>query len=1714
MKIKAKLTGAVIKILAAGFMIMCVTAFSDLTAFAADDSNPQTTFNKIIGGMEEEPANFNKSDDPYGYGVNVPFTLSPANELVIFGSETPDGVHQSFNSYDKLVYKSDDNYNFLDSGTVNKTYKTFGPDLGPGLNTRYSVNAPQMISFDPTGSGRKDHVAVLGVNLAEGNSHLYLFVFDKNGNSSDRLDIGTVNWMYEKTKVIDYYNIKNYYSVTAGDYDGDGKDSLAVYGALDGLNFGLFEVKVTVSDGSVSCSKVNSTASKDLVDIMYTGPDQTMGNAFATSDDAGKKLCGQAASGDLDGDRIDDLAVITYHNGACQGSYVDFDPSSTYLAFNYGKKGGPSVVSGKTAGTYAKREHTADSNYLYDSVAAPGLAVGDVNGDGDKEMIVAGYLSYIRDGDPRYGAKRDVQKDKTVILSYSYSASENELVSGPNSWDLASAGLMSKGFYPDDYSMNRSAVAAPAINGAGNPCYVFVNGLLAKADGQSFAMTTYGAGLDSSYERAGYYSSRSGGFSNRWIDSVSTGNYDGDIEGTEEVVYSIGLKTSGKDKFQFDLGVINGEGQDNTNVQVRNFPFANAEGALTTDGGRVLSYTVCAVDNDDDGIVARYKDKGYVYSDPEVMAVMQAAPFFGELEDYLVDTNDTTYSISESFELEKGTSNSVSFGAGFTHSLAGTLGGYEVTAGYAMDWTEEFTEAQTTSTTYSWSANFDDSVVVYRTPVNLYRYEILKDGKWDADNSLTISVPGPASHQVLSVREYNAFAEYYNSYYADKAANANPKITENIPHLDKITDQYLMHEGDPLSYRKTSDSGYNLLQSNPLSLNVGSNSTGFDYSKEQSYSSSESMSHGFSFELTITFGLNIPGFVESTAGGYTSLEYMHGNSVTTTKVSGKGVSCTVYNISRAALNSAGINPDAVQNQYGFSYQMASWNSNLTQTNSTKAVPIYGFVLSGVKAGPPVVDDLSVDYIKDEDNEPALEFTWSNPATDKRPVAEYVLYKIDMDDNITVAATLQASDTTCRLKAEGNYDDRFVIVTKPDSGSSAESLFSETVSLKPSKKNQAMADIAQMNEDKAAAAPVIELITALPSPGAVTGEDAQEIEAARAAYDALTDAQKARVGQELLNKLTYCEDKLSANVRWNGVGTEESPYVISAAADWEALADYVNSGRSTEGLFFVLENDIDVTIPIGWGAGDSSPMCFSGTFDGNGKTLNVDIELTADVNDPAYFGTAPFARIKNAEIRHVKTAGSVIAGYHSSGLVGYAFGTNMISDCSVNVDITAAGYAGGILGHGMKSSTVIEGCVFAGSVKDVGSEAAAGTGAIWGWSDTGAAPSVINCLEIGTNYDVRHMNPVGLGNPRSGEGVQNTYYTNDVIGTPPRNWSEYGKKKYSITAGQDMSISFGEAAATYPASGITAYSAGMKYGGVFYAGTGDQVSLRLPPPVEGVNYAADAGELTGSGRDYTLTVADTDVVISFVIDPGADEEAAAAQTAVNLIESLPEVDALTLEDEGAVTAARQAYDALSDTAKAKVSEESLNKLTAAEEKIAALKEATVKVTRIKLTGISKRIAAGKKITLKAKVYPSNAANKALRWSTGSKKLATVTKRGVVTINRKAGGKTVTITAKAKDGSGKKATYRIRIMKGAVTSVEIKGAKKTLKAGKTMRLTAAVKAGRGANRKVKWISSNKTWATVSSRGTVTALKKGKGKTVKITAMATDGTGKKRVVRITIR
>ncbi|HIR26862.1 MAG TPA: Ig-like domain-containing protein [Candidatus Choladousia intestinigallinarum] len=172
---------------------------------------------------------------------------------------------------------------------------------------------------------------------------------------------------------------------------------------------------------------------------------------------------------------------------------------------------------------------------------------------------------------------------------------------------------------------------------------------------------------------------------------------------------------------------------------------------------------------------------------------------------------------------------------------------------------------------------------------------------------------------------------------------------------------------------------------------------------------------------------------------------------------------------------------------------------------------------------------------------------------------------------------------------------------------------------------------------------------------------------------------------------------------------------------------------------------------------------------------------------------------------------------------------------------------------------------------------------------------------------------------------------------------------------------------------------------------------------------------------------------------------------------------------------------------------------------------VKVKALKIKGKTS-VLAGKKITLKASVSPSNASNKAVTWSSGNKKYATVSSKGVVTAKAAGAGKTVTITARAKDGSGKKATFKVKI-KGAVSKITLKGSK-TLKAGKKTTIKATVKVGKGGSKALQWSSSNKKYATVSSKGVVTAKAAGKGKTVAITAKAKDGSGKKATIKIKIK
>lgn len=215
--------------------------------------------------------------------------------------------------------------------------------------------------------------------------------------------------------------------------------------------------------------------------------------------------------------------------------------------------------------------------------------------------------------------------------------------------------------------------------------------------------------------------------------------------------------------------------------------------------------------------------------------------------------------------------------------------------------------------------------------------------------------------------------------------------------------------------------------------------------------------------------------------------------------------------------------------------------------------------------------------------------------------------------------------------------------------------------------------------------------------------------------------------------------------------------------------------------------------------------------------------------------------------------------------------------------------------------------------------------------------------------------------------------------------------------------------------------------------------------------------------------------------------------------------------------KKALDAAKDVLKdEKATQNEVDKaLQTLNEKKRALKK-VIKVKSIKITADYTSVAAGKKAKLTTIVKPNNAANKAVKWSAAAKdkKYVSVSSKGVVSTKKAGAGKTVTVTATARDGSKKKATIKIKIMKNAVTKITLKAKTKKVKAGKKVTVKATVKTnGKKANKKLAWKSSNNKYATVNAKGVVTTKKAGKGKNVTITAISTDGTNKKGTIKIKI-
>ena len=278
----------------------------------------------------------------------------------------------------------------------------------------------------------------------------------------------------------------------------------------------------------------------------------------------------------------------------------------------------------------------------------------------------------------------------------------------------------------------------------------------------------------------------------------------------------------------------------------------------------------------------------------------------------------------------------------------------------------------------------------------------------------------------------------------------------------------------------------------------------------------------------------------------------------------------------------------------------------------------------------------------------------------------------------------------------------------------------------------------------------------------------------------------------------------------GEGTENNPYLISSTDDWLLFGELINSDTDYSGKFVKLAENISVTTWVG--TREDHP--FSGTFDGGGHTLTVNISHPQGGTGVNEQGVAPFHFIENATIKNLTVDGDITSDtQHTSGLVGFAKGTNLIEGCTVKAKLhVGQNYVGGIVGHGLTSTTTIKGCVFAGTIEGVilytGATKIYNVGGIWGWSDSGT-PTLENCLEAGTYTRVYSMHPMGLQN---GSGtITNCYYMNPQVGTPTNACTVSGAKRaYAFTTAP---ANLGELVKDYGT--IKVYPHGILYNGTYY-----------------------------------------------------------------------------------------------------------------------------------------------------------------------------------------------------------------------------------------------------------------------------------------------------------
>ena len=753
------------------------------------------------------------------------------------------------------------------------------------------------VPVDPKGEGQKRYVAVLGYWL--GGKRLELYIADKDGNRvSDTYAIGgekTLDYLEQA----DAFEDTGFVSVAAGDFNGDGKDTVIAYAPLmesDSEQPQLWEFSI---GSNMQLEKTGTVC--NIFDILGTG------NIATKHSNNGKVFRNtpvvQMTTADTDKDSVDELVVTAGMNNT--KADVNNRQSRMFIYDNiteeeksYWNKTFELDTKGYNNGNQRLRWASSSVGNLvmtgsgadYPEIITAGWVDKKTNKDADLTHDIGAYVT---------SCSKTTKKGNSAIGTYA----KSEVPAIGSNGQPQVSGFTKDGHYRDNVQslVVVDTFAADGVNAAASVLIMDT-------------IYTYEAGKGLNQEfRMDYFNHSDNGIgisiiTNGLVQDAVSGNFSGNEEGKEQIVFTTCQKRASRNQYFYKTYTYKKTGKSSWKCDSTGYRISKKGNAYTS---------LCAPDIDSDSTIARIKDVSLTYTEPEVLALLESTPYFSEVDEGGIGNSETAYGK----ENGEGTSVSTAEGlttnivAGFEWSVDDICAGFVCGAGFETSVEQGYTWETATSTTKKFSLNYsndtgENQVIVYRRPVTTYRYEI-KGTK----DTMVLARQGTLLTSMLPVDEYNEAAQSYE--------------------LEEIADGTLATPGNSFSYR-SSTAGLNNVAESKITTQYGKEGT-----VTQEFSTETEQEKTFTYDLNASF--TAYGLVFGVkAGGGAGTTYSESQSTINTE----------------AITKTGAVTGKQVEGYDFNWKFAHWT---TKVNGTE-IPVLGYVLTNVIAPPSPPENLAVESV--------------------------------------------------------------------------------------------------------------------------------------------------------------------------------------------------------------------------------------------------------------------------------------------------------------------------------------------------------------------------------------------------------------------------------------------------------------------------------------------------------------------------------------------------------------------------------------------------------------------------------------------------------------------------------------------------------------------------------------------------------------------------------